>query len=78
MRFGRKDYDARITDSANLIDQDEPVFLLRAQDKIAWKIVRIYAWWAQDAGYDQVTVEKASRQAELMKIWKTKKKADIK
>lgn len=77
MRFGRRDYDARIKDTAGLIDDDEPVFLLRAQDRIAWKIVRIYSWFAQEAGCDQTVVEKASKQAELMKIWRKKKKADI-
>jgi hypothetical protein len=77
MRFGRRDYDSRIKDTDGLIDEDEPVFLLRAQDKLAWKIVRIYAWFAQEAGYDQTVVEKAGKQAELMKIWKTKKKATI-
>ena len=32
MLHARKDYNERIQDSANLIPDDEPVFLLRAQD----------------------------------------------
>ncbi len=33
MKHGRKDYDERIQDSAKKIGEDEPVFLLRAQDE---------------------------------------------
>jgi len=35
MKHARKDYNERIQDTANLIPQDEPVFLLRAQDPCA-------------------------------------------
>lgn len=39
----RSDYNQRIQDSANLIPADEPVFILRAQDKHAPATV---AFWA--------------------------------
>lgn len=35
MKHARADYNERIQDSANLIPEDEPVFLFRAQDALA-------------------------------------------
>jgi len=42
MIHARTDYD-RIQDPAKLIPDDEPVFLLRGQDKLAWIAVWFYA-----------------------------------
>ena len=42
MLHPREDY-ARIQDPAGLIPEDEPVFLMRAQDKVAAGIVRQWA-----------------------------------
>lgn len=42
MKHARPDYD-RIQDPEHIIPEDEPVFLLRAQDKFAVAAVRHYA-----------------------------------
>lgn len=39
----RKDYNERIQDKAGLIPADEPVFLLRGQDKYAYQLVKLWA-----------------------------------
>jgi hypothetical protein len=76
MLHAREDYN-RIQDPENKIPADEPVFLLRAQDKIAWHIVKIYAYCAELAGASPILVEKCKKHAELMKAWKTKKVPDL-
>ncbi|MEQ1761584.1 MAG: hypothetical protein ABL984_00430 [Pyrinomonadaceae bacterium] len=42
MKHARKDYN-RIQDPAGLIPEDEPVFLFRAQDRFAAKVLDHYA-----------------------------------
>ena len=43
MKHIREDYNRRIQDNENLIPEDEPVFLIRAQDKYA---VNVVSYWA--------------------------------
>ena len=43
MDFSRDDYNNRIIDKAGIIPTDEPVFLLRAQDKHTPAALREYA-----------------------------------
>ena len=43
MKFTRDDYNKRIIDTAGKIPDDEPVFLLRAQDVHAPSTLRFYA-----------------------------------
>ena len=69
MRHEREDYD-RIQDPLNLIASDEPVFLLRAKDETAPKIVR--AWAAEQRGSEGGDIEAARLAdywAEVMEIW---------
>lgn len=42
MKFTRDDYNRRIVDLENKIPDDEPVFLLRAQDKFASLTLKKY------------------------------------
>jgi hypothetical protein len=49
MIHARADYN-RIQDPANKIPQDEPVFLLRGQDKVAAATVRVWAVLNDEAG----------------------------
>lgn len=77
MKHARQDYTERIQDSANLIPADEPVFLIRGQDRVAADAVRSYANLHRlNGGSDQV-YEAAMKQADLMEAWETKKGADI-
>ena len=43
MLHARKDYNDRIQDADNKIPADEPVFMLRGQDKFAPVLLDIYA-----------------------------------
>lgn len=67
MLHARDDYE-RIQDLKHLIPDDEPVFLLRGQDKIAWYVVRIYAWAAELCGLHEVA-RLSHQQAERMMVW---------
>ena len=76
MKHSRKDYD-RIQDPAGLIPEDEPVFLLRAQDLGASATVRVWADLAEGRGADPEMVANARRQANAMDAWATKKVPDL-
>ncbi|MGV3515603.1 hypothetical protein [Luteitalea sp.] len=68
MKHARKDYD-RIQDPAGLIPDDEPVFLLRAQDVLAPDIVLAWANEAERIGADPDLVLKARAQVKAMRDW---------
>lgn len=66
MRHARRSYQT-IQDSSGRIPEDEPVFVLRAKDRVAPVVMRIYADLARAAGADPKfieTVELWSRQME--------------
>lgn len=71
MKHARADYN-RIQDPANKIPQDEPVFLLLAQDSIAPKAVRWWAGMAKFLGAKDNIVNMAVRQAHEMELWQLK------
>lgn len=56
MRHAREDYN-RIQDPEGKIPDDEPVFLLRGRDPLAFKAVMFYARLCEDAGLDPMMVE---------------------
>lgn len=76
MLHARPDYN-RFQDPLNLIPEDEPVFLLRAQDKLAWHLVKIYSWVAGLAGASEEMVRITKEHAEKMKAWPVKKIPDL-
>lgn len=69
-------YNERIQDSANLIPEDEPVFLIRAQDIVSGDAVRAWAQLNDDAGGNPELSTAACDHALLMDAWQTKKLAD--
>ena len=75
MKHAREDYD-RIQDPAGLIPDDEPVFLLRGQDELAYKAVQHYAYLCDKAGAHDVA-RKAWEHAALMAAWPKKKIPDL-
>lgn len=75
MKHARPDYN-RIQDPENKIPSDEPVFLLRAQDAIAAKIVRMWAEYNRLGGGDPTLTRMALEQADRMDEWPKKKAAD--
>ncbi len=76
MKHARPDYD-RIQDPANLIPDDEPVFLIRGQDVAAGDAVRDYAERARAAGCGQDLIDACLAHAERMDAWPKKKTADL-
>jgi hypothetical protein len=76
MLHPREDYQ-RIQDPAGLIPKDEPVFILRAQDKAAAQTVRYWADRHIELGGDPVLASMARSHARTMDLWPVKKLADL-
>jgi folylpolyglutamate synthase/dihydropteroate synthase len=68
MKHARPDYN-RIQDPAGLIPEDEPVFLVRGQDRNAPETLRVWAAIAQENGAERDIVNAAYSQAEAMEAW---------
>lgn len=69
MKHAREDY-ARIQDPAGLIPEDEPVFLLRAQDEDSPGLVRLWAERQRaKPGGDKVLASLAWEHARDMDAW---------
>jgi hypothetical protein len=68
MKFTRDDYNKRIIDTAGKIPEDEPVFLLRAQDVYAPSTLRFYAkLLGEDGNMDMA--DELRLHARQMVIW---------
>jgi hypothetical protein len=76
MKHARPDYD-RIQDPAGLIPDNEPVFLLRGQDKHAAKLLRWYAAAVENDNGDPAIVEATRQQADAMDAWPKHKAPDM-
>ena len=76
MKHARADYD-RIQDPAGKIPEDEPVFLLRAQDKHAADTLRCYAQILEFEGCDEAIIQATLEQADRMDAWPVKKVPDL-
>lgn len=68
MKFTRDDYNERIIDKAGKIPDDEPVFLLRAQDKYAPSTLRYYAKLLEENGNLEMA-EELRAHARQMIVW---------
>ncbi|MGC8492054.1 MAG: hypothetical protein ACP5SH_09985 [Syntrophobacteraceae bacterium] len=82
MQHARTDYNERIQDSAGIIPADEPVFLLRAQDKHAANLVRQWAiqYLMDNANSNpdaRQVYEALTRHADKMTAWQPKKLPDV-
>jgi hypothetical protein len=76
MIHARDDYN-RIQDPENKIPEQEPVFLIRGQDLIGWKLVELWADYAEVVGCSKDIIAKARLHARRMRNWPKKKVADI-
>ena len=76
MKHARPDYDIRVQDSANLIPEDEPVVLLRAQDKLACKAMRYYLELCYNASAIDVA-RVLEPHVKAMEQWEKKKIPDL-
>lgn len=68
MKHAREDYN-RIQDPEGKIPENEPVFLIRAQDVTAPAVVRYWALRAREMGAAKNITETAYAQAEAMVQW---------
>ena len=68
MKFTRDDYNKRIIDKAKKIPEDEPVFLLRAQNKYAPSTLRFYAKLLEEDGNMEMA-EELRAHARNMIVW---------
>lgn len=76
MKHFRPDYN-RIQDPANLIPTDEPVFILRGQDKHAAQTLRYYAYQVFADDGDLNIVKAVLDGAKLVDAWPKKKAPDM-
>ena len=78
MKHARPDYD-RIQDPEGKIPKDEPVFLLRAQDRTAVPTLKF--WIARNealADGDQKAIKLAKEHVKAMEAWPVRHTADVK
>jgi hypothetical protein len=68
MKFTRDDYNRRIIDKEGKIPEDEPVFLLRAQDVYAPSTLRYYAKLLEEDGNTEMA-EELRVHARQMVVW---------
>ena len=68
MKHARADYDP-IQDPRGLIPEDEPVFLLRAQDAASVDTVQFWASRAESLGASPEIVKLAREHAIKMRVW---------
>ena len=76
MRHARNDYN-RIQDPEKKIPEDEPVFLLRAQDEVAAEVVWIWAILNKARGGCPALSDMATTWADVMDKWPIKKRANL-
>ncbi len=76
MKHQRADYQ-RFQDPEGKIPPDEPVFLIRGQDKVAGDSVRAWADLNERSGGDPELSRLAREQASRMDAWPKKKPADM-
>jgi hypothetical protein len=76
MKFTRDDYNKRIVDKAGKIPADEPVFLLRAQDKYAPSTLRFYAKLLEEDG-NMDMAEELRTHARQMIVWQKSVKVKL-
>lgn len=71
---GRSDYDHMIKMSR--LEPGEPVFVIRARDRVSAATVRAWAALAHRAGSPDALIEQALAQADAMEAWPQKQVAD--
>ena len=76
MKHARDDYN-RIQDPAGLIPADEPVFLLRAQDKHFIAMLMYYKQLVYAARGDGKIIDAVDKHLAAAKAWPVKKAPDM-
>lgn len=76
MKHARSDYD-RIQDPAGLIPDDEPVFLIRGQDRAAIPAAQAWCEVAEVIGADPGIVATVRRHIEVVRAWQAEHGAKV-
>lgn len=76
MKHAREDYN-RIQDPAGLIPEDEPVLLVRAQDKHFGLVARFYQLLVKMDDGDQRIIDAIESHLPLADAWPVKKSPDM-
>lgn len=76
MKHARPDYD-RFQDPAGLIPEDEPVFLIRGQDKAGPATLRAWADYAALVGAKQDIIDVVLGHADAMECWQADHAAKV-
>lgn len=76
MKHSRKDY-AHIQDTTGKIPHDEPVFLLRGQDKLAVNALRTYIGAAISHGVDADTIENVRSALNDIITWQAERREKL-
>lgn len=63
-------------DGVGDLDPEEPIFILRAQDKLAWPLVMLWASLAEQHGAMPDKIRKAMQVADKMQTWRPHKFPD--
>jgi len=69
MLHARDDYNRRIQDNAGKIPDNEPVFMIRAQDKHAIPILTAYLVLVEQDNGDSSIIEGVRKQLRRMQVW---------
>jgi hypothetical protein len=72
---GKPKYNLINTDD-DPIPENEPVFIVRAQDTIGLLTVRFYAMLARHHLHDPRLAAEVERHADLFEVWPTRKRPD--
>lgn len=69
MKHVRADYNERIQDSAGLIPDDEPVFLVRGQDLAALATIDAWIDEARRVGAEPEMIESGFHHRDVVEAW---------
>ena len=77
MLHAREDYNKRIQDNENKIPEDEPVFLVRAQDPSMISILETWIWRSRKLHVDDEMIKLVEDHKEKVIKWQKEKKIKI-
>jgi hypothetical protein len=78
MKHVREDYQSRIVDLDHKIGEDEPVFLLRGQDKCFIPMLQLYLWMTTITTQDVEIIKSIYSHIAYSEAWQTANKGKVK
>lgn len=77
MRHARADYQDRIVDLAGLIPDDEPVFLIRGQDRAAVSAAQAWCKAAADLGAEPAIIRLVEAHIQRVRDWQQQRVSKV-